>query len=57
MGIGGKCEWIEFDEKPEEMNLDTPMPVRAAFACKTSPTLPAGRTKEVPMSVETPVIK
>lgn len=32
------------------------MAVTMALACKMSPGLPAGRTKDVPMSVETPVI-
>lgn len=32
------------------------MPVSTALACRMSPTRPAGRTKDVPRSVETPVI-
>lgn len=36
--------------------LDSPMPVSTALACSKSPTRPAGRTKDVPISVETPVI-
>jgi hypothetical protein len=36
--------------------LESPMPVSVALACRTSPARPAGRTKDVPISVETPVI-
>lgn len=47
-----------YREREREVNVnDSPIPVRTAFACKTSPTRPPGRTKEVPMSVETPVMK
>jgi hypothetical protein len=39
-----------------EEKLDRPMPASTALACRTSPGRPAGRTNDVPISVDTPVI-
>ena len=57
MRLGGLCGVCLKTGALNAVHRDAPNEVSVAFAKSESPTLPAGFTKEVVTSVETPVMK